>query len=653
MTFPLNESEDHLLTPADGNPMESSSVWVRMRLSVVDDPQDWSRAVALTPNHEDKTSEKAAVSEEEVKRQVREQLTSIIDLIQAQASWNVQTAKPYGEPMSAEDLRSVDELVADPQKFDELIQRIVDEGSSGSAVETVQAKGEPEEGAHFLEAEVSQENQELSANNGRSDTPKIDTRWDFALDLPAFLESRPEVTVYEMQDGRAQLYILCEQGKAAGELYTVTANEAGQLFTGAALDTFAQELVASIPEKSVQWVLDGSGFLDTADFSDGLDQLNLDPAGRCAALVELPMNDLPGYMRPEVMVGEVQAAPADKGWSLIQADSLTLGRLLEAMNVPAIVAEKTFFAQNLSFILPSDSGQSPAEGSVTEWVNRALGTPDTVQVGATLTFSWSTSAKRGAVSPPLESALGDALWSLPGRLPSSHQDIVTGDNLDQLIWLYGLDEQAARRLTNYVMDGSSAEGLESALHALDLPEELLKVIDGSVLLEDCLGYREFSPRMSGLERFKESVTAYPNGTDPMSAVSRQLIQRPWLAAADGFAQLGASGALTLWAARRLAKGQSARSVAVAAAALGASGAAELVLARTYRKLHEDRANLHEPVEAPSLSIIDELQAVQTEQGDRREAQQPAQPPATAVQRAKNWGRKAVSHTRQSVRRYLR
>lgn len=657
MTFPLNEPEHNPLPPANGERVESGTVWVRMRLSVADDPKDWPSALAVTSAQADVTEraseDNQAVSEEEIKRQVREQLAGIIDLIQSQATVNVQATTGHTEPMSAEDLRSVDELVADPQKFDELIQRIVDEGTQSKSSSQVQAEAEPEEPAEAPETEGSEEGQ-VTLAEGEPATFEADSHWDFALDLPAFLAARSDVTVYEMQGGRAQLYILCEQSQAGGALGTVHTNEEGELFAGVALETFVDELVASFPDGRVQWVLDGSDFLHTADFSDGLDRLNLDPAGRCAALVELPMSELPGYMRPELMAGEVHAAPADKGWSLLHADSLTLGRLMQTMNVPAIVAEKTFFAQNLSFVLPSDSAQEPAEGSVTEWVNRALGTPDTARVGAVLTFSWSATAKRGAVSLPFESPVGDMLWSLPGRLTDPHQDIVTGDNLDQLIWLYGLDEQATRRLTNYVMDGASAEGLESALHALELPEELLKVIEGSVLLADFVGYREFSPQMSGLDRLKESITAYPNGTDTLSAVSRELIQRPWLAAADGFAQLGASGALAVWATRRLVKGQSARGAAVAAAALGASGAAELVIARAYRKLHEKQAGLHEPVEAPHLSVIDELQA-QAQQADSENetsADQVESQTTATVEKAKNWGKKAVSGTKKWVIRYF-
>ncbi|MFW0119542.1 hypothetical protein ACN08Y_06450 [Rothia sp. P5764] len=615
MTFPLDEPEHNPLPPANGEQVEAGTVWVRMRLSVVDDPKDWPAALALTPDQADSTEpgskESRAVSEEEIKRQVREQLANIIDLIQYQATVNVQAAGGHTEPMSVEDLRMVDELVADPQKFDELIQRIVDEGTQSNSSSQVQAEAETEETSQAPETDSAQEGR-VVLTESESAPFEADSHWDFALDLPAFLAARSEATVYEMQGGRAQLYILCEQSQAGGALGTVQTNEEGELFAGVALKTFVDQLAASFPAGRVQWVLDGSDFLHTANFSEGLDRLDLDPAGRCAALVELPMSGLPGYMRPEIIAGEVQAAPADKGWSLLQADSLTLSRLIQTMNVPTIVAEKTFFAHNLSFVLPSQSAQGPAEGSVTDWVNRALGAPDNAHLGAVLTFSWSGIAKRGAVSLPFESPLGDMLWSLPGRLPNPHQDIVTGDNLDQLIWLYGLDEQASRRLTNYVMDGASAEGLESALHALELPDELLKVIDGSVLLADFVGYREFSPQMSGLDRLKESVTAYPNGTDRLSAVSRELIQRPWLAAADGFAQLGASGLLAVWATRRLLKGQPARAAAVSAAALGASGAAELVLARAYSWLHQVHPPAAEQGHAPPTSILDELQAQKEE-----------------------------------------
>lgn len=661
MTFPQSEPEEKQLTPVTSEQVGSATCWVRMRLSTVDSPDDWASALATLgvpgPEAEQESEQGGAESADEVRRQVREQLESIIDLIQSQASLNVRAVEARPPVISTEDLRSVDELVADPQRFDELIQRIVNEGASEDNSEHIVAETELAHTAiEPTDADLPFEGI-LTTVEGKADTAVGGSSWDMSLDVPAFLAGRSEVTVYEIADDRLQLYILCEQGEPGTEveLRTVHANQQGELLTGVPLDAFIEELVESFPAQEVQWVLDGSSFLHEATFFDGLDQLTLDPAGRCAALVELPMSDLPVYMRPEIIAGEVQAAPADKGWSLLHADSLTLGRLLQAMNVAAIVAEKTFFAQNLSFVVPSGGGQKPVEGAaVSEWVSRALGTPDTAHAGAVLTFGWSPSAKCGAVSPPFESPAGDMLWSLPGRLPDAYQDIVSGDNLDQLIWLYGLEGQAARRLTNYVMDGASAEGLESALHALELPEELLKVVEGSVLLTDFVGYKEFGPQMSGLGRLKESVTAYPNGTDALSAVSRELIRRPWLATADSLVQLGASGALALWATRRLAQGQSARGAAVAAAALGASGATELVIARAYRKLHQKQADLHEPIEAPHLSLIDELQAQtqQTELENEPLAEPDGQPGVAVVGTARKWGAKVISDTKKRARRYF-
>ncbi|MDY6050996.1 MAG: hypothetical protein SPI83_01085 [Rothia sp. (in: high G+C Gram-positive bacteria)] len=616
----------------------SDVIWVRLRIDRDPAQANWPDLIPGIygdgPTQGDKQQE-ADASEQPalpagLEQEVRNQLESIIGLIREQTQ-----EAPHGAEYTDEDIKSVEELAADPNKFDDLIQQIMqaEQGSGNQAEESPRETGEiPDEELETFAGELSPEAQAA-----------IDElNWEIIPDLAGYIESLATVTALEIDGPRAQLFVLCERIPGQASLRTVETDSTGVLLPGASLDEFLTQLDTRLPGAADLLPQQPGEDYHLASFSQGTDSLSLDPYGVSAALVELPMADIASYMQPELMVGEVHAAPADKGWSLITADPQTLALLLEAMNVPSIVAEQTLFGQNLSFVLPADS-TGPETGSVTDWVNQVMGTPDSGLVGTVLTFSWSPLTKIGTALERTSSEVGNLVWSLPGLLPAPYREQGARDQLDQLIWLYGLDDQTANRLTNYVLDFHSLDGLESTIHALELPEELHKVLTGSVSLDAFVGYRRFTPDMSGLERLKESVTAYPNGTDTLSTVNREIREHPWLLTADAAAQLGASGALALWAARRMRQGRSPRAALVAAATLGATGTAEMVIARVYyRLLSSQKLPVTEHHQTRPLSLTEELRAqAQQEQAQQEQAQKDSEAKAPALMyTAQRLGRRA-------------
>lgn len=600
----MTDSPFEPATPLGPVPLQNLH-WVRLRIAMDGQTEGWAQ---LVPGHyralmgesrpDDGTPSPSTAEPADLEQQIRQQLDELIGAIREQASKN-------RAEYTADDLSQVEELAADPQKFDDLIQKIVEVGHE---------ELEAEQG--HSDATVSPETAE-EADPGPSASDHDETGqpgWDLTTDLPVLLSSMQEVSVYETQDGRAQVYLLCQWDLGPGRpesLTAVTTDRQGNLSLGRPLEAVLAEMTDYLPGLGERMAVDGPAFEHLATFSQGTDSMTLDPQGVSAALVELPMTDIPAYLHEDLMHGPVEAAPADRGWSLVSADPATLAHLLEVMNVSAIVVEQTLWSQNLTFILPADD-TGPEPGSVTDWMNRVMGTPDTSLVGTILTFSWAPEAKQLGSIFPSNSEAGDELWMLPGVLPEPRQTQRTGEDLEQLIWLYGLGEQAANRFENYVRDTFSVDALESALQALDLPQEILQVINGKIEMESFAGYQRFEPETGSLGRLKESLEAYPNGEDTLSSLSREIRKRPWLIAADGAAQLGASGALALWAARRVATGKSGTAAMVAAATLGATGAAELALARFYQKIQsQDKPG--DPIQGPvvyhrPLSITQELRA---------------------------------------------
>lgn len=627
-----------------GQVVGSDVLWVRLRIDRAQSGVDWRELISAANGGEAEDHQLADADDQtsllsDVEQQVRDQLESIIGMIREQAQAPAQSYE-----YTDDELKSLDELAADPEKFDDLIQQIM------------QAELEEEDTDELPEPSESEPTdlttEQLQALTGDL-TPEAqaaieELNWEIIPDLEGYLESAATVTALETDGRHAQLFVLCERVPGQASLRTVQTDGTGVLLPGQPLADFLTQLEQTFPGATDLLPQKPGEDYYLASFSQGTDSLNLDPWGKSAALVELSMAEIATYMQPELTHGDVEAAPADKGWSLITADPQTLASLLEAMDVPSIVAEQTLFGQNLTFVLPANS-TGPEEGSVTDWVNQVMGTPDSGLVGSVITFSWSPYTKIGSSLERTSSEVGNLVWSLPGLLPAPFRELAARDQLEQLIWLYGLDEQTANRLTNYVLDCESNDGLESTIHALELPEGL-KVLTGAVGLDEFVGYRRFTADMNGLDRFKESVTAYPNGTDTLSTVSREIRQRPWLLTADAAAQLGASGALTLWAARRAAQGRSPRAALIAAATLGATGAAEMLIARVYQRVvAAEKLPPMEHHQTRPLSLTEELRAQAQQEAER--SPEPKAP--KVVRNTQKLGRQARRLARQQLERFFR
>ncbi|MDY3048203.1 MAG: hypothetical protein SOR40_00270 [Rothia sp. (in: high G+C Gram-positive bacteria)] len=649
-------------------PVGSDVLWVRLPIDLKSSQLDWRQQVPLLFQQEQAPSQPLAEQEQPLRLEdeVRNQLESIIGLIREQAS---AQAAPELPAYTDEDLKSLDELVADPEKFDSLIEQIiqVEDGLEASEEGSDEAGQQEEQGQLGQEVDSSQVEEEQAA----VEQPQ-QPQWQISPDLLDLLHSQPTVTALETDGQRAQLFILCERPSSASPLQTVEASPQGQLLAGQPLKDFLSQLEQALPGLTERLPSDEGQDYHLASFSEGADSLSLDPCGVSAALVEISTEDLASYLQGQHFGGQLEAAPADRGWSLISADPAHLAALLQSLNLPSIVAEQTLFGQSLSFVLPADSS-CPSPGLVSDWVNQLVGSPETDLVGTVLTFSWSPLKKEGQTLTSPSSEVGNLVWSLPGLLPEPYREIAARDQLEQLIWFYGLDEQTANRLTNYVLDFESRDGMESTIHALDLPEELYLLLGGAVRLDDFVGYfrydadqEEGQQTLGGQEEgqapiqqaasYRAQAPALAQGQGLSSLARPFQLQkpqlRPWLLAADATAQLGASGALAIWAARRAAQGRSPRAALIAAATLGASGAAELLIARTYHRLVTEQQEPENHQLRP-LSLTEELRAqVQAEAEAQAKSEQEQAPGPYSLAKAQQLGRQLGQSARQQLGRFF-
>lgn len=563
--------------------------------------------------------EEAEVPVDRIRQELEQMIGAIRDAAQAASE----------EQMGEDDLARMESLLNEPGKLEELVAQVAEEERLRQPQGSADSAGQEADGAVTPAAEAGEEQAGESAA-GEPDTAETDptetssaepdTSADEAEEEDAEFEEfirnttaedainalmllaidRDEVLVHENLEYAVNLYVLCVLD--GDILRTVHMDESGSLTYGVVFDDFIEAILVDLPVRGIICT-DGDSYSYSAPVTALGEELALSADGTCAALVEAPMGEIPSYVSQAQVAGPVYAAPADKGWSLISTDPVSLGNLLNVMRVPSIVAELAEGMEHLAFIFPG-TPQNFEDQTVGQWLSTTLGTtPESDDLGTIIEFAWGAPKTLMRFVPQGSRAL-DYLWLLPGVLPEPLATVRATEDVDSLAWLYGLDEQTTNRFSNYVFDSSSETGLESVIQALSLPEELAKVLEDSTLMAGLTGFQEFGPDMSGLEIIKETVTAYPNGTDTLSSINRELRARPWVFAADGALQLGASGALAVWAARRVARGQSGRGPAALAATLGAAGIAELVLARAYSRLKE--GNLVGEEEAQPVSLLDEL-----------------------------------------------
>lgn len=533
-----------------------------------------------------------------VETSIRQELEEMIGLL--------RQAHQQAPVRQQEEEARIDQLAQDPQKFEDLLQAIL-------------GQDQPEE----RETEpTSQEAPTDSVLDGELPTAQTASTDEVIQALALALVRGPELLVTERQEEGLVAYLLIEEGQ---QTRTVAVDAQGQLAPGRPLEDFFDYLLEEVPIWGISCQSSAS-YLLTSSHDPAQGALVLDEEAQVAALVELPMTLLPQRLAKSGLEGSLQAAPADRGWSLVKTDPATLLALIQELEVAAIVAEYLPARQSLTFYLPAEQ-EDFEQGSVGQWMTDLMGSPDPQQEGTVLSFAWGPS-KRPLRSLPEDSEAASYYWELPAPLPREIQQEDISQNLEQLAWLYGLSDQVVNRLANYVYDTQSETGLESSLLALDLPPELYKVLQDSSLIESLVGYRQLDPQMSQVEALSESMTAYPNGTDPVSQVSRELLERPWILAADGLGQLGLSAGLGMMASRRLRRGQGAAGLMAASAFLGLSGLSELALSQALGRLRQknqmDQVAETQVPEKPQMSLLEELRAAQENQRQEEEARQLAE-----------------------------
>lgn len=396
---------------------------------------------------------------------------------------------------------------------------------------------------------------------------------------------RPEVIVYEAGENHVDLYVLTIEGT---DDLTLTAhlNEEGKIQPGTELEEFAADLMEDLPVRGGLCATQDS-YSYSAPVTALGEELVLDADAEVAALIELEPSAVPALVATSLTVGPVELAPADKGWSLISSDPISMVHLLQNLGKPAIVAESTEFTQHLAFVVPGGrQSNSDTSGKISEWMNQVVGQPipEEIDTGAVINLVWGPPKKQTRYLPR-ESFAVDTLWFLPGVLPEPLNFVQINDEIENLTWFYGLDESGVKRLRNYVENSDSELGMESVLQLLGLPSELSKVAQGRADMESLPGYRSFAPKLVSAENTDASAFLAEAG-ESMTQISQILRQRPWIFTAEGVAQLSASGLLAFMAARRLYRGEPARLQAIFATVLAGSGISEIVLGRTIAKSEE-------------------------------------------------------------------
>lgn len=623
----------------DLEPSEPRMLWARVQLDF------GPTGIELDDIETSKTLDENPDSPEARLRRELEQMVGAIQ--QARGATN--------NALGEQDLAELENLLKEPGALENMFEKVLtehreNEDSETSEVDSAKAEAQVHEEAGeaaddldpFEQEKAEQEAEERKRLDAEIEQRIVDTTAEDVINalMLASIDSA-EVLVHETTQETVNLYVLCESDGQS--LTTVHMQGDGSVGPGLPFDEFVDDLLEQLPVRGAICA-DQFSYSFSAPVTALGEELALSSDGTAAALVELPMTEIPTCVGQTPLAGPIEAAPADNGWSLLTGDPVSLINLLSIMRVPSIVAETSEGMQHLAFVFPGSS-QLLEEGSVGERMTKVVGSPDDPDVGSILEFAWGA-PKVLTRYIPRDSTVLDYLWLLPGVLPEPLNEIRAAEEIDNLAWLYGLDDQTSKRLANYVNDVTSETGLESVIQVLQLPEELSKVATSEGAMQEYVGYREFTPEMTEMDLLKQSVTAYPNGSGPLNAVARELMARPWLVAADGAAALGAAGAFALWAARRAARGGNPKAALIAAAALGASGSAELVMASVYRKLKSVNFVQDPAPQAPSL--MDELRA-QVE-GTETDKVSPAEP--KVVRRARQVGQRVSESARQGLKKFF-
>lgn len=394
----------------------------------------------------------------------------------------------------------------------------------------------------------------------------------------------PQLLVYESDETTVDVYVLCIHD--GDELLTAEVDEDGTITTGQNFELFAADLMELLPTRG-GICADQESYTVSAPVTEIGEELTVDADARCAALVEISMNELASQIGQVAVLNPVETAPARDGWVLLTSDAVSMVSLLSQLQRPSLVVSSTESSHQLSFLLPQGVESEYEEGSVGRWMQQVVGTPSDDDSGLVIDLFWGSPKVLTRYIPQGSVAL-DALWLLPGMLPEPLNYVRINDEIENLTWLYNLDGTEAKRLRNYIEDTASDTSMESVLQLLGHTIDVARVADDRADISMMPGYRSFEPDASAAQPLVEAVAEAKEGKGNSQELTKELTKRPWLFVADSAAQLGASGVLAVLAARKHARGDSARGVAFASAALASVGVTELVVARAFNKLQKQQ-----------------------------------------------------------------
>lgn len=399
-----------------------------------------------------------------------------------------------------------------------------------------------------------------------------------------------ELVVVEYDENRAHLYILCFADPDTGRVLTAHVDEeTGQASPGADFESYLQGLLDELPVRGGMSATEDS-FMVHGPVTYLGEELVLDPDFRAVALVEMSASDLLLKSGEAGLTEPVSTIPESEGWTYVVSSAQTIIDLLGSVMRPAVIAQVTDTFHKLAFVMPGAQGsweRSVETGSWASFLTRVAGEyEDSGESGASFSLVWGAQ-KEILKHVPQGSEAQDMLWELPGLLPEPLLGVQKSDEVDNLTWIYGLDEGESRRLRQYVEDSEREIGMESVLQLLGLSADLMKLADGSRALGEFQELRSWEPDMTAHQTAHQALQAYPNGADRLSQVQRVFYENPWLYLAEGALHLGASGVLAARARRQFLRGQSAKTSAGAAALLAALGIADLAMSATRSRVKQD------------------------------------------------------------------
>ncbi|QRZ62348.1 hypothetical protein [Rothia sp. ZJ932] len=384
----------------------------------------------------------------------------------------------------------------------------------------------------------------------------------------------PQLMVYEADETTVNVYVLCVNEN--DEWVTAEVDEKGRIAPGLAFESFAAELMELLPARG-GICAEQDSYSFSVPVTELGEELTVDADSTCAALVEISMDELTQQVPQLLLTCALEAAPSSNGWVLLSADYMTLALVIDQLSRPAVVVASTDNSHQLSFVLPGGFNPTFDEGSVGEWMQGVVGTPSADISGVLIDLHWGANKVLTRYLPQRSVAL-DTLWALPGLLPDPLSYVRLDDEIENLTWIYNLDDTESKRLRNYIEDTGSDTGMESVLQLLGYSVEVARVADARADMTHMPGYRAFAPDADE----EDDVPGSESST--LAFVSGESHKKPGML--DGVAQLGASGILALIAARRRTQGVSSQNAALASAALASAGISEIVMARTLEKLQK-------------------------------------------------------------------